>query len=88
MVEFVNEVVSVETQLRQDGTAIPQAFVWRGRRNQITSWGRESATTCDGQACRCHLVQTDGLESWELCHDPETGVWTLARHWPRERRAV
>ena len=88
MVEFVNEAVSVETQLRQDGTVTPKAFVWRGRRYQIRSWGRESATTCDGRACRCHLVQTDGLDSWELCHDPQTGVWTLARRWSREWRAV
>lgn len=88
MVEFVNETVSVETRLRQDGRAMPKTFVWRGRRYQITSWGRESATMCDGRACRCHLVQTDGLESWELCHDLETGVWSLTRRWSREWRAV
>ena len=88
MVEFVDEAVSVETQLRRDGTARPSAFVWRGRRFQITSWGREGATTRDGRACHCHLVQTPDLESWELCQDTETVVWTLARRWPRGRRAV
>ena len=88
MVEFVDESVSVETRLRQDGTVIPNAFLWRRRRYQITSWGRENATTCDGRACRCHLVQTGGLESWELCQDLETGEWILARRWPREWRAV
>ena len=88
MVEFIDEAVSVETQLRRDGTARPSAFVWRGRRFQITSWGREGATTRDGRACHYHLVQTPDLESWELCQDTETGGWTLARRWARERRAV
>ena len=88
VVEFVNEAVNVETQLRPDGTARPQAFVWRGRRFQIVSWGREGTTTRDGSACRYHLVQTAGLESWELCQDMETGGWTLARRWPRRRRIV
>jgi len=88
MVEFVDEAVSVETQLRRDGTARPSAFVWRGRRFQITSWGREGATTRDGRACHYHLVQTPDLESWELCQDTETAAWTLARRWARERRAV
>jgi PncC family amidohydrolase len=88
MVEFVNEAVNVEAQLRRDGTASPQAFVWRGRRFQIASWGREGVKTSGGRACRYHLVQTPDLESWELCQDTETGAWTLARRWPRRRRAV
>jgi len=88
MVEFVEEAVSVEAQLRRDGTPSPQAFVWRARRFQIASWGREGTTTRDGSACRYYLVQTPDLESWELCQDTETGQWTLARRWPRERRAV
>jgi nicotinamide-nucleotide amidase len=88
MVEFVNEVVTVETQVRRDGTVRPNAFVWRGRRFQITSWGREGSTTRDGRACYYHLVQTPDLESWELCQDTEMGEWTLARRWPRGRRAV
>ena len=88
MVEFVNEAVSVETQLRPGGTARPQAFVWRGRRFQIASWGRQGTTTRDGRACTYHLVQTPHLESWELCQDAETGAWTLARRWPRRRRTV
>ena len=88
VVEFVNEAVSVETRLRRDGTERPQAFVWRGRRFPITSWGREGTTTRDGRACHYHLVQTPDLESWELCRDTETGAWTLARRWPRRRRAV
>jgi hypothetical protein len=88
MVEFVNEAVNVETQLRRDGTARPLAFVWRGRRFQITSWGREGAKTRDGRDCHYYLVQTPDLESWELCQDTETAEWTLTRHWPRGRRAV
>ena len=88
MVEFIDEAVVVETQLRRDGTARPSAFVWRGRRFQIVSWGREGATTRDGRVCHCHLVQTPDLESWELCQDTETGGWTLARRWARKRRAV
>lgn len=88
MVEFVNETVSVETRLDQDGKAIPAAFAWRGRRQEIVSWGRKKAILRDGRDCCCHLVQTAGMESWELCQDLETGGWTLARRWPREWRAV
>jgi nicotinamide-nucleotide amidase len=88
MVEFINEAVSVETQWRPDGTVRPLAFVWQGRRFQITSWGREGATTLDGRACRFHLVQTADLDSWELCQDAETEGWTLARRWTRGPHAV
>jgi hypothetical protein len=83
MVEFVDEPVSVEVRLRRDGTARPLAFVWRGRRFQIESWGREGIETREGKAVRCHLVQTTGLETWELCQNTETGQWTLVRHWTR-----
>ncbi len=88
MVEFVNEAVSVEAQLRGDGTVSPQSFVWRGRRFQIVSWGRQGTKSRDGRACHYHLVQTPDLESWELCQDAETGAWTLARRWPERRRTV
>jgi hypothetical protein len=88
MVEFVNEPVSVEVRLRRDGTTRPLAFVWRGRRFQIESWGRESTETGEGKAVRCHLVQTTGLETWELCQNTETSQWILARHWVTKYRTV
>ena len=88
MVEFVNEAVRVEAQLRRDGTPSPQAFSWRGHRYQIVSWGREGTMMRDGSASRYYLVQTPGPESWELCQDTETGGWMLARRWPRRGRTV
>jgi nicotinamide-nucleotide amidase len=88
MVEFVNEPISVEVQVRQDGTPRPLAFLWRGRRRQIASWGRQSADVQDGRARQCHLVQTADLETWELCQDTDTAQWTLVRHWTHQRRAV
>jgi len=88
MVEFVNEPVSVEVQVRKDGTVRPRAFAWRGHSYQVTSWGRESEETQQGAVVRCHLVQTADLDTWELCHDAETARWILARHWPRPQRAV
>ena len=88
MVEFINEAVLVETQLRPDGTARPVAFTWRERRFPITAWGREGVQTLDGRACHSHLVQTDELVSWELCQDMERGIWTLARRWGRGRHTV
>jgi len=88
MVEFVNEPINVEVQLRPDGTPRPLAFVWRGRRLQITSWGRQSAEAQDGRSSQCHLVQTADLETWELCQDTDTAQWTLVRHWAHQRRAV
>jgi len=88
MVEFVNEPVSVEVQLSHDGKPRPLAFVWRGRRFQVDSWGRESTETRDGRAAYCCLVQTASLETWELCQDTETMQWTLVRHWAGKHRAV
>ena len=88
MIEFINEAVSVEVRKRQDGTALPLAFVWAGRRYQVESWGREHTATGDGQTCRCYLVQTAGAETWELCQDTKTAQWTLTRHWARKPRAV
>lgn len=88
MVDFVNEPVSVEVRLRRDGTARPLAFVWRGRRFQIESWGRESTDMREGGTVRCHLVQTSDLETWELRQDSETSQWTLVRHWARRYRTA
>ena len=89
MIEFINEPVSVEVRLRQDGSVIPLAFVWRGRRLQIESWGRESRETMDnGRTVRAHLVQTAGEETWQLHLDTETAQWTLARHWATSYQVV
>ena len=88
MVEFINESVSVELQARQDGTGRPVAFVWRGRRHQITSWGRETTETEEGRTLRCLLVQTAGPETWELCQDTETAQWTITRHWTTKHHVV
>jgi len=88
MLEFVNEPVSVEVRLRKDETALPLAFVWRGRCYQIESWGREGAKEVDGHSAYCYLVQTAGAETWELCQDKKSAQWTLARHWARDSRIV
>jgi hypothetical protein len=88
MVEFVGEVVGVEVQLRGDGTARPLAFAWGGSRLQIESWGREYRERGDCGDWHCHLVQTAGPETWELCQDVETGQWTLTRYWPRKYGAA
>jgi PncC family amidohydrolase len=88
MVEFVNEPVSVEVQVRGDGRPRPLAFVWRGRRFQVESWGRESIETRDDRAAFCCLIQTASLETWELCQDTETAQWTLVRRWVGKHRAV
>jgi len=81
--EFVNEAVSVEVRLREGQSALPLAFVWRGGRYQIESWGREGDETYQGRTWHCHLVQTAGPETWELCRDTETAQWMIARHWTR-----
>ena len=86
MVEFLNEPVSVEVQLRRDGSARPMAFVWHGRRLEIVSWGREGTEEREGRTVHCYLVQTAGLESWELCQDTETAGWMVARHWAPKYR--
>ena len=88
MVEFVNEAVSVELRLRHDKTSLPLAFVWRGRRYEVRSWGREESKTRDGREVRCYLVQTSGPETWELCQDIETAQWTLTRHWAARYRVL
>jgi hypothetical protein len=89
MLEFVNEPVSVEVRLRQDGSVIPHAFVRRGRRLQVESWGREGNETLDdGRAVHTYLVQTAGQETWQLRLDSETAQWTLARHWAPSHQVV
>ena len=88
MIEFVNQTVSVEVRLREDGTALPLAFVWQGRRHRIVSWGRVSTKSKGEGTYRCHLVQTAGPETWELCQDKETAQWTLTRHWTRDPRII
>jgi hypothetical protein len=88
MVEFINEPVSVEVRLRLDETALPLAFVWRGRRFQIESWGRESTEMQDSRMVHRYLVQSKGLETWELAQDIETAQWTLVRHWARKYQMV
>lgn len=84
MIEFINEPVIVEGQVRPDQTMRPLAFVWRGRRYAVLSWGREDTKTQEGRTVSCHLVRTAGFETWELCQDAETAQWTLARHWARK----
>ena len=88
MLEFINEPVSVEVRLRQGETVSPLAFLWRGRRFQIESWGRESVKTWEGRTVHCYLVQTAGPETWELCRDTETAQWTLTRHWATKVQIV
>jgi hypothetical protein len=79
--KFVNELVTVELQLRENGTVLPLAFLWQGRRLQIESWGRENTSTHGGRTVRCYLVQTAGGETWELCQDREKAQWFITRHW-------
>ena len=81
MIEFINEPVSVEVQRHPDGTVRPLGFVWRGRLYRIVTWGRERTEERTEGSERCYLVQTAGLETWELCHAAETAQWTLTRHW-------
>lgn len=93
MVEYVNEPVSVEVQLRPDETVRPVAFLWRGRRFQIESWGRkhrkrEHTPTGDVYTRQCYLVQTAGPVTWELCQVIETAQWTLTRHWATKHQIV
>ncbi len=88
MVEFINEPVSVEVRLHSSQQARPLAFLWRGHRYEIESWGREGAEIRDGRAVHCYLVQTAHLDTWELCQDKETAQWLLVRHWAGTYRVV
>jgi nicotinamide-nucleotide amidase len=87
-IEFLDEPVGVDLHLRRDGTAIPLGFVWRSRPYRIESWGREREEERDGCTLHCYLVQTAGLETWELCQDKETAQWHLVRHWAARHQAV
>jgi PncC family amidohydrolase len=86
--EFVGESVTVEGMPAAKGRVRPLAFIWRGRRFPIESWGRESLQVRDGNAVYCYLVQTAGPETWELCQNTETAQWTLTRHWAGRPRVV
>jgi hypothetical protein len=86
MIEFIDEVVSVESRLRPGGGVWPLAFSWRGRRFEVKSWGRQSTEKQAGRRVRRYLVQTAGPETWELGQDVESGQWKLLRHWARRGR--
>jgi nicotinamide-nucleotide amidase len=88
MVEFINEPVGVDVQMRPDGTATPLGFAWRSHHYQIESWGRQGVETKDGHTWRSYLVQTAGGETWELCRDTETAQWRLTRRWAGGRQAI
>jgi hypothetical protein len=88
MLTAINEPVSVEVQRRPDGSLRPLAFAWRGQLHRIVSWGRESAPQQGEGTRHCYLVQTTGLETWELCQDTKTAQWTLRRHWARRYRRL
>ena len=88
MLEYINEPVSVEGQTTAEGTFRPLTFTWQGRRYPIESWGRESTDMSKIKTVHCHLVQTAGGETWELCQDKETAQWTLTRHWAVRSRVV
>jgi nicotinamide-nucleotide amidase len=88
MVEFIDEPVGVDVQMRPDGTAAPLGFAWRSRRYQVESWGRQRVETKDGHTWRYYLVQTAGGETWELCRDTETAQWRLTRRWAGGPQAV
>lgn len=81
MIQFIDEPVAVEVRRRRDGRTIPIAFVWRGRRYLVESWGRERSKAKDGLSVRYHLVQAANQGTWELCLDMETAQWTLTRRW-------
>ena len=85
---FINEVVGVEVRPREGKPALPLAFTWRGHRHEIDAWGREGEERYQGHTWHCHLVQTAGPETWEICQNAETGQWKIMRHWPRRYPAV
>lgn len=88
MVKFVNESVGVDSQVRPDGTTVPLGFKWHGHHYRVESWGRHSIVTREDRSLHCHLVQTEGGDTWELCQDTETAQWSLTRHWAARHRAV
>ncbi len=85
MVEFLDDAVDVEVDVRPGGKSRPSAFSWQGRRYEITSWGREEDREHAGRSVHCLLVQTAGPETWELCRDPEEARWLLLRRWRSSR---
>ncbi len=88
MVEWVNTAVPVEVQILADGTARPIAFFWEQRRFSIVAWGRTRHGVPNGEEVDCHLVQTDGPETWELCYHKKTAQWTMVRHWAGRSRIL
>ncbi len=81
VVAFINEPVTVKVREKKDEALVPTAFVWRDRRYEINSWGRESSVVKAGRSLRCYLVQTTSGVTWELCYEAESCQWMLTRHW-------
>jgi hypothetical protein len=71
----VKAPITVEAQTQSDGSVLPLAFVWRGRRYKICSHGRR--WVIDGE--QRFLVMAEGEKTFELAWLAEQGEWELRR---------
>ena len=73
--EGMMDPITVETQLENDGSLRPLAFIWRDRRHAIESYGRRWE-----QSGQVHfLVQDGSMRTFELAYATDKGSWTLLR---------
>lgn len=80
----LDEPVAVQVRFSADGRVRPTAFLWRGQRHALVSWGRQWTAESDDGAWRCFLVQTVNGDAAELRWNQRTHQWWLVRIWRRE----
>ena len=71
----MNQATEVEARFAEDGAIRVLSFTWQGRRQAVTSQGRQWAAA-DG---RHVLVMTPGERVFELVYGQPGGAWTIAR---------
>ncbi len=77
----IDEPVRVAIRTLSSGKIVPKSFVWQGQTQYVAAQGRQWAEQMDGKRVRCFLVQTMGLNSYELRWEPVEDVWILHRAW-------
>jgi hypothetical protein len=77
----IDEPVRVAIRTLSSGKIVPKSFVWQGQTHYVAAQGRQWAEQMDGKRVRCFLVQTMGLNSYELRWEPVEDVWNLHRAW-------
>ena len=78
---LVEETINALVRIMPDGSVRPTSFLWRDRTRYVSGLGRQWEERKAGRTIRHFLVQTVDNDTYELCLDPATNSWSIARAW-------